>query len=141
MPKIRPLGEISKKYATVTPGRTGEYESGVQNPRVDWKTATLNAVAAHTAGVQQAIQQQRFQRGVTGSSTQDWQDGSVNKGAQRYGPGVALAQPDYEAGFGPYHQVIANTTLPPRGARGAPNNIQRVAVLAAALNKKKIGAA
>jgi hypothetical protein len=34
--------------------------------------------------------------------------------------------------------VIQGTTLPPRGAKGDPANIQRVAVLATALHAKKV---
>lgn len=139
MAKIRPLGEIGTKYAEVTPLRTEEYRKGVMNPTADWKANTTAAVANHTAATQLSLTQGRFAKGVAKTSTQDWQDGAVNKGATRFGPGVALAQPDYEEGFAPYHGVIAATQLPARQPKGSPANIQRVAVIAAALNAKKVG--
>lgn len=139
MAKIRPLSDISEKYASVTPLRSEEYRKGVENPTTDWKAATIAATANHTTATQLALSQGRFAKGVAASSTQAWQEGAIQKGAVRFGPGVALAQPAYEAGFAPYHAVISATNLPARGPKGSPGNIQRVAVLAAALNAKKVG--
>ncbi len=44
----------------------------------------------------------------------------------------------YEEGFAPFRTTIANLTLPPRGPKGDPKNINRVSAVASALHKKKL---
>lgn len=137
MPKIKDLSTISRKWTTVTPQRQGEYKTGVENPREDWKTATLAASGRYQTGVQQAIADKRFDKGVNNAGTSKWQTNASTKGPGRWAEGVAQGGSAYETGFQPYRDVIANTNLPARGPKGDPANIQRVAVLAKALNDKK----
>jgi hypothetical protein len=137
MAAIKPLSEIVDKFTTVTPARASEYERGVRAPRTDWQTATTNAAALYKAAVTKAASEGRFEAGVKQVSTSDWQQASIQKGAPRFGPGVSLAGPDYQAGFAPFHRVIEATALPPRQATGSPGNIQRVSVITAALHQAK----
>ena len=137
MPKIKDLSRISGKWTTVTPQRQGEYKTGVENPREDWKTATLAAAPRYQTGVQAAIAEKRFDKGVSNAGTSKWQQNASNKGPGRWAEGVQQGQGAYESGFAPFRDVIANTVLPARGPKGDPANIQRVAVMAKALNDKK----
>ena len=138
MARIRSASEIAEKYARVTPGRSADYAAGVQNPKADWKTATLAAENAWAQGVQQAASEGRFGKGVNRAGTEKWQRKAIELGASRWGPGVSAAKDDYESGFAPYADVIRSTSLPPRGPKGDPRNIERVAKLAMALHAKKI---
>jgi hypothetical protein len=52
---------------------------------------------------------------------------------------VQIAKDDYAKGFGPYANVIAATTLPPRYPKGDPRNIERVSAIAQALHQEKVG--
>jgi len=135
MPAIR--GNPGAKWKRRTENATEEYIQGVQSPRVSWQQATIAAAANQAKGVQQAITEQRFQKGVAKAGDARWAAKAVSKGGQRFGSGVAEGQADYEAGFSKYATVIANTALPPRGPKGDPANIQRVAVMAKALNDAK----
>ncbi len=138
MAAIKPLEKIAAKWATVS-GRSGaEYEDGVRNPRNDWQKSTAAANAAWKQGVNQAVSEDRFATGVGRTPSSKWQDAAVSKGVSRYQAGVQLAQQAYSDGFAPFAQVIAGITLPPRGPKGDPNNIQRVAVIADALHKAKL---
>lgn len=139
MPAIRDIGKIAEKWARVTPQRASDYEAGVKAPRVDWQSATTAAAQAYTQAVTQAAQEGRFQKGVTKVGTEKWQRKATQLGTQRFGPGVAIAEPDYREGFEPYRRVIEATQLPPRGPKGSPQNIQRVAAIAAALFSTKTG--
>lgn len=134
---VKDLGSISRKFSTVTPQRSGEYEAGVKNPRRDWAQATAAAEDSYKTGVTQAAASGRFGKGVRRAGTAKQQKGALEKGVARFGPGVSLAQPAFESGFGPYHQVIASTVLPPRFARRDPRNLARVAAVATALGKAK----
>ena len=126
MANIRSLDSITKKWATVTPQRTGDYEDGVRNPKSDWASNTAAAEDSYQAGVQAAIAEKRFGKGVRAAGTEKWQKGAIDKGTQRWGPGVAMAQSAYAAGFAPYRDAIERLTMPPRYHRRDPRNLNRV---------------
>lgn len=137
MPPIRPVEVIARKWAEVTPGRATQYEAGVRNPVKDYATNAIAADSSWRAGVQAAIQANRFTAGVRRAGTPKWQRKAIELGPARYGPGVQAAQADYAAGFAPFREVIEQTTLPPRGPRRSPQNLQRVAAMANALGARK----
>jgi len=137
MPAVKSMSSIAEKWARVTPQRAPDYEKGVRNPKKDWAKATIGASAAYKEGVQKAITENRFEKGVNAAGTEKWQRKAVELGPTRYSTGVQVAQPDYEKGFAPFRDVIERTTLPPRFAKGDPRNIDRVRVMAAALNAAK----
>jgi len=134
---IRSIDHISKKWAMVTPGRTEDYRAGVENPRRDWGTATTAAEGAYEMGVTQAIAKKRFGKGVKAAGSEAWQRGAVEKGTQRWGPGVTLAQDKYGRNFAPYRDAIERATLPPRYARRDPRNLERVKAIVNALTAAK----
>lgn len=133
MPAIRSGAKIAEKWAEVTPLRSTQYEDGVRDPLRDWQKNTEAAHEAWKSGVQDAIAKGRFPKGVNKAGNSKWQSKSIAKGPSRFREGVSIAGPDYEKGFAPFRDVIERTTLPPRFAKGDPRNIQRVAVMAAAL--------
>lgn len=135
---IKSASEIAEKWARVTPMRTEDYSQGVQNPGKDWKNETKAAEARYEQGVQAAIQKKRFGKGVDEAGTSKWQEKTIEKGTQRWGPGVQVAQTDMAEGFEPYRAVISGLTLPQKYPKGDPRNIQRVAAIATALHAKKV---
>lgn len=130
---IRSIEQIAKKFATVTPGRSEDYRIGVENPRRDWATAAAAAEGAYQDGVQKAITQKRFGKGVKAAGTSSWQQGAITKGVARWGPGVQLAQDKYARNFAPYRDAIERVQLPPRFARRDPRNLDRVKAVVGAL--------
>jgi len=138
MPAVKSLDRISKKWARVAAQSQTEYEEGVKDPRVDWAEATKAAEANYERGLQASIQRKAFGKGVTRAGTQKWQQMTLAKGPQRWANGIAISTGAYEAGFAPFREVIQRTSLPPRGPKGDPKNIQRVSVLADALHKEKL---
>ena len=139
MAAIRDISTIAEKWARVTPQRSVDYEHGVRTQRTDWQQAASSAAQAYTQAVTQAAQEGRFAKGVQQAGTQKWQRKALQVGTQRFGPGVTVAEPDYREGFEPFRRVIEATTLPPRGPVGSPQNIQRVAAIAAALHSARVG--
>lgn len=133
MAVIAPVDVIARKWATVTPLRTADYESGVRNPRGNWQAASLAAADAWKAGVTQAAAQGLFSKGVNRAGNARWQEGATGKGVTRWGPGVALAEERYREAFAPFREAISRVTLPPRRARRDPANLQRVNVVVQAL--------
>lgn len=138
MPPVKSLNRIAEKWARVASVSQNEYTEGVNNPRADWAQKSQAAADAWNRGVQQAIQRQAFSKGVNAAGTAKWQERTLAKGPERWAQGINLSQGAYERGFAPYREVIERTTLPPRGPKGDPKNIQRVAAIADALHKAKM---
>lgn len=137
MPRVRDVAYLSEKWVRKAGAAQPDYQFGVTNPRVDWQQATLAARDAWQSGIQQAIQERRWENAVRQTSTQQWQQAAVEKGAQRYAQGVQLARDKWAQAWEPYRQTIEGVQLPPRGPRGDPNNIQRVARIAQALHEAR----
>lgn len=136
MPKVRTGG--AEKWSRRASGATEEYKAGVANPRTDWAEATQSAENSYNQGVQEAITQKRFSKGVRQAGSQKWRDKATEKGASRFSQGVSLGEQDYASGVAPYLDTISKITLPPRGAKGDPRNLERVKIISDALRKRKL---
>ena len=126
MAKIASIDQIAEKWARVTPSRATDFEDGVRNPSVDWAQATSAAEGNYDSGVQAAIADKRFGKGVKKAGTAKWQDATLRKGISRWTQGVADGGAAYAAGFAPFQSAIAALTLPQRFARRDPRNLERV---------------
>lgn len=131
MPPVRGGAD---KWKARTAAAARDYAAGVQRPRVPWSQAAMAARESWAAGVQDAIQRGAYEQGVTEAGDARWQQGVAQKGAARFAPGVQASGERYERGFAPYRQIIEQTSLPPRGRRGDPANLERVRALSEALN-------
>ncbi len=140
MPAIKPTAVSADKWVRRAGQAGPDYTRGVQNPRTSWAEATAQAADAQAAGVQQAISEGRFEKGVAKAGNAKWQRKASTVGAQRFGQGVAAAKGDYESGFAPYAAVIQGVTLPPRGPKGDPRNYERTKIIGDALHSAKTGA-
>jgi len=135
MPKVR--GNGADKWVNRASVATEDYRQGVNNPRRDWAQATEGASDSYKQGVQKAISEDRFSKGVSKAGTQAWKRGSMDKGASRYAPGVAASKDKYRNNVQPFLDTIEQTDIGERYPRGDPRNIERVARLAKALHDKK----
>lgn len=139
MANVKSPDRVASKWARVTPQRTEDYSQGVQQPRTPWAAAATAANDRYKAGVTEAANANRFAKGIAAAGDARWSQKSLSKGPSRFAEGVALSGPDYQAGVQPYLDVIASVQLPPRGPKGDPRNLQRVAAIATALRKRKTG--
>lgn len=140
MPAIRDISKLAEKYQRVTPAREAEYRFGVENPKEKWSEEAVKASGAWKSGVQDAAAKDLYAKGVAKVGDAKWQRNAIRKGVEqrRWATEVAVAGPAYQTGFAPYAETIKATSLPPRGAKGDPRNIDRVAAMAAALRAKKL---
>ena len=138
MPKVKASAATSEKWLRRTSSAGEEYAQGVANPRTPWKEATAAATGRWAEGVQAAVTQKRFDKGVAKATNESWSSGAINKGVSRFGPGVANSTEKYNAAVSPYLSTIAATDIGPRYPKGDPRNIERVRKLALALHAKKI---
>jgi len=136
--KVRSTDEITKKFIEVTPGRSGYYAVGVENPLEDWEANTVSAMLAYKAAVTAGDIGKRFVGGAKRAGTAKWKRKAVDVGVDRYGPGVAASEADFRVGIEPYVAVIAATDMPDRKPRGDPENMKRVTAIATALHAKRL---
>jgi len=136
--EVKDLNRISLKWTRQSAAAQPEYEFGVQNPRRSWAKATAEAEGAYQAGVQKAISEKRFGKGVKKAGDTKWQKNTLEKGPARWTQGIQLSEDSYQTGFAPYRETLKSLTLPPRGPKGDPANINRVALVAKALHEKKL---
>lgn len=134
MPEIRNGGQKWKQRAGQA---SKDYLAGVQRPRRNWQQATVEAAESYSAGVQQALSEGRFARGVQKAGQAAYVNGVTKKGPARYVEGVNQSGDAYDKGFAPYADTLRSLTLSPRGRRGDPANLQRVAEVADALHNTR----
>jgi hypothetical protein len=138
MIQTKSIDQIAKKWSDRAQSAAPDYTAGVEGTQKDWATEAANANQAWQTGVTQAAGRGAFAKGVRAAGTNKWRANASSKGSQRYGPGVAVAQPDYQAGFAPYLQTISSLTLTTRQAKGSPSNYDRSRAVGTALHAKKV---
>lgn len=130
---LPPIEAIAAKWARVTPTRAEDFEAGVRNPRRSWSQNTLAAAKSFADGIQVAIREKRFEKGVSATGDSGWQEPTISKGVQRWGPGVQLAEAKFAQKFSKFASALAAVDLPPRFARRDPRNLERVRVVVEAM--------
>lgn len=131
----------TSRWARRAAAATQDYAEGVANSPNNWEAATIAAAAAHKAGTEAALRDNRFEKGVKKSGQAYYKERASTIGASRFSQGVDAGKANYEEGVKPYLETIAATQLPARGPKGDPRNYERVKVMGEALRKKKVGGA
>lgn len=137
MANIKDAATIAKKYASRGQAAGADYADGVNNA-ADWATATANAADTYAAGVQAAIGRGDFAKGVSKAGNEKYKRKASGIGAQRYGPGVGAAAPDYAKGVSPFLDVLRNLSYPKKLPKGDPGNNARSLVVQQALRAAKL---
>lgn len=138
MANIKDISESSDKWVRRAAQAGPDYERGVRNPRTPWAEATAAAENNYKTGVVAAANSGAFGRGVKAAGNDKWQRNAISKGPGRFAEGVTVAKDDWVKGFAPFQATIKSLTLPPRGPKGSPQNLQRVAAVANALRAVKV---
>jgi hypothetical protein len=136
---VKDAASSAAKFVARAQAAGGDYQKGVQGAGDNWQAKTAASADAYGAGVNAAISAGRFAKGVQKAGSAKYVARAAGVGAQRYPTGVGQAGPNWQNGVQPYLDTLSGLTLPPRAPRGSPNNIQRVAIIADALRKKKLG--
>jgi hypothetical protein len=132
------INTIAAKFVARAAVAGPDYTAGVQNTTKDQAALAIAAAPAWAAGVQAAVTNGSFVKGLTKSGTAKWKANAAGIGAQRYAPGVSNAKGTYAANFSPYLSAIQNLNLTPRYPRGDPRNNQRTIDVNTALNKLRL---
>ena len=139
--QVKDAATVANKWATRAGAAGADYAAGVNSTTKDWATDTANAAPTWAAGVQAAAANNSFAKGVTTAGTAKWKTKAANTGAARYPQGVAAAKSYFQNGIQNVLNVLSGLTLPARGPKGDPANINRVTTVTTALRKMKLGQA
>ena len=137
--KVADASSSAQKFVNRSQAAAPDYQKGVAGAGQSWATNSQAAADTWGQGVQQAVANGRYAKGIAAAGASKYETAASGKGAQRYPQGVATAGPTWQDKTVPYLQVIANLTLPPRRPKGDPANFQRSQMVADALRKKKVG--
>jgi len=136
--KVKPVADVAKKWADVTPGRSSYYEAGASVAGAEWESKAAAAANNFKAAVSAGNIGTMFAGGVKRAGAAKYERKVKDVGVGRFGSGVTAALPDYTSGVEPMLSTIASITLPARAPRGSASNLDRVRVIADALNKKRL---
>lgn len=135
MVNVTSTSDAGEKYARRGRNATQDYETGVENTSdAEQAEATQAASGRWESGVQDAIANDAFSRGVS-NSPKSWQEYALNLGTQRFSQGVAQSQGVYEESVEPFFSALESLDLPARGPRGSAENFERSRVVGERLNE------
>lgn len=131
--------QSAEKYASRASAASGDYVEGARTTSKDQATAAIAAAGIYAQATQAAITEGRYAKGLQKSGKAKWLDGVTKVGGNRYGEGVSQAAPDYATESARFDGARGAASSLPRGIKGSPQNLQRVAAVVAAQIRIKTG--
>ncbi len=102
------------------------YQSGVEGKGGEWQRGAAAAEGNYQAGIQKALAEKSFGKGVSRAGATRYDDGVRTKGVNNWPTGMQLAEDRYIEGVTPF-QGLWDAALPtPRGPKGSPANLKRM---------------
>jgi hypothetical protein len=127
MASLPSADEVAKKYSARAAVAQPDYVAGIKKVD-DWQARTKAGEMNYNAGVQAAISEGRFGKGVDNVSNADWQKAATAK-AGRYPEGVNASLEKFKAAMAKVLSWEASglAGLPARGPRRSSANKARMA--------------
>ncbi len=125
---IRDTGSLAAKFVKRGQAAVDDWKIGVQQTT---NSQSANAIAAAPRW-QQALQGDavlaRFKSKLTAAGDGKWRDNAVKKGAEqgRFSGGIGAAGPAWAAGVTPVFDALRSLSLPDKGLKRSPQNLDRV---------------
>lgn len=117
--QVRSAADSAKKFRDRASAAQADYKTGVANAGARWQAGAEAAAEAHKAGTMEALNEDRFAKGIRKAGASKYQENAVKLGPERFATGVANAQGAYEKGVQPYLAAMASANLSPRQKRGS----------------------
>jgi len=137
MVQVADLNRSAEKFQRRASQAGQDFEDGVsQVSDSDQAQATLDAADNWTQGVQDAINEGRFQDGVQ-DSPKSWQEQTLGNGSTRFTQGASEAGDIWRSSFSEFSDTLEGLNLQPRGPRGSEANFQRSRAVGEALNNQR----
>ena len=132
---------VVEKFITRAGAATADYVKGVKETTKDQAARAIAAIPLMKAELIAAIDRGAVAKGLQKSGKAGHLKGVIEKGADRFGPGVAVSGAQYLAESSKYDAARAASENMPRGAKGSSTNLAKVATVVNALRAVKVGRA
>jgi hypothetical protein len=129
--------QSAEKFVRNAGAASQDYVAGAEQTSKDQSALAIAGKANWAAGVQSAISGGRYEKGLQKSGKAGWLAGVKNKGQNRFGEGVANSAGKYAANSARFDTARNAASSAPRGPKGSPANLQRVALVVNALRTTK----
>ncbi len=136
---VKAAAQLQDKFASRAQNATNDYVGGVKTTQKDQNALAQAAAPRWATGVQAAIANDQFKKGLAHSSTDQWRTMAAEKGGRNFGPGAAGAKAKWAARVQPFFDtlnslVFTQSKLP----KGDLGNMARSSQVAATLHAKKV---
>lgn len=127
--KFRDLNAAASKLQTNGQNAQKAYVTNAAAAGPTWAANTAAAEPNFEAGIQRAITNGNFGKGVQKAGAAKY-TGQINAVAgPRFGDGMSKAGPAWNKGFAPVAAFVAGVDIGPRGPRGSAQNKQRAGAM------------
>ena len=135
---MRTAQESTAKFIERAGSAAGLYRSGSEQTTKDQSARAIGAKAIYQAALTASFSRDAFAKGLQKSGKAGWLSGVVQKGADRYAPGIAVSGSKYATNSGRFDGARQAADNLPRGVKGSPTNLARVAAVVNALRAVKV---
>ena len=136
--KVKEIGASTTKWSENAGRAATEFGVNAEAAADEWARRTGASADNFGMAISAPGIKERFRRGVARAGAAKFARKIRDVGQARFGPGVAAAVADYQAGAEPYFSTLAALTLSARKPRGDPANYNRVQEVGKALNAKRL---
>lgn len=136
--KVKTAAMSANKWADNAGRASQAFADGAVEAADAWANNTANAADNYHQAVTAAGIKDRFRAGVRKAGADKFKRKIQDVAKDRYAPGVAAAQTDYQENVTPYLTTIAGLTLSARKPKGDPANYKRVEEVGKALHTKRL---
>lgn len=137
--QVPDIATVASKWSQRAAGASKEYTDKVRTTPANQAEAAIAAAPAYVQGVQAAIARNGYEAGLRSSGDAGWRRATLEKGSQRYTPGVQVSAPKYQARTARSFEILRALVLEPRGAKNDPRNYARVTSVGNALHDGAMG--
>ena len=132
---------VVQKFIERAGAASGDYVSGAQQTTKDQSARAIAAKAIYQQALTASFARDSYAKGLQKSGQAGWKKGVEEKGANRFAEGVAVSGSKYATNSGKYDSARAASDSMPRGLKGSPTNLAKVAAVVSALRATKVGSA
>ena len=136
---MRSASQSAQRWSEGAGNSSGRYLEGAEQTTKDQASAAIAAKGLYQQGINEAISRGAYEKGLQKSGKSGWLRGVQEKGASNFGVGVTSpsAQQKYVQESGRYDGARNAAAGTPRGPKGSPQNLGRVAAVVNALRAAK----
>ena len=132
---------VVQKFIERAGAASGDYVKGAQETGKDQAARAIASKANYQQALTASFARGSFEKGLQKSGKSGWLDGVVKKGSMRFAEGVSVSGNKYATNSGKYDSARAASDSMPRGLKGSPSNLAKVAAVVTALRAAKVGSA